>query len=115
MRHRKKKKTLSRTSQKRKALIRNLANDFILQGKIKTTPAKARVLKSYLEKLITRSRINNLDRRRYLESYLNKKSAQKLITEISPRYQERKGGYLRLIKLKNRVGDNAPQVLMEFV
>lgn len=115
MRHRKKKKTLGRKSQQRKILIRNLANDFILKEKIKTTPAKARVLKAFIEKLITKSENDTLAARRHLLKHLSEKSAQKLIKEISPRYRERKGGYTRLTKLKNRAGDNALIVLIEFV
>ena len=115
MRHRKKKKILGRKSDQRRMLIRNLANDFILKGKIKTTSAKAKVLKSFIEKLITKSGEDNLQTKRYLESHISLKSSNKLIKDISPQYKDRKGGYTRIIKLKNRAGDNAPIVLIEFV
>lgn len=115
MRHRKKKKILGRKKDPRRILIKNLAKDLILRSRLKTSPAKAKVLKSRLEKMITKSKKNDLAAKRYLEKRLDKKSAAWLLSEITPRYKERPGGYTRIIKLKNRVGDNSPQVLIEFV
>lgn len=116
MRHRKKKITLDRKKGPRKALIGNLICQVILYEKIKTTEAKAKAVKPRLEKIITRGKVNSLANRRLIMSRLPIKSAAKKVFEVlSPRYLERKGGYLRIIKLGQRLGDKADIVLLEFV
>lgn len=116
MRHRKKKITLDRTAKARKALMRNLAAQFFLYEKIKTTEAKAKALRPYVERLITRGKTNTLTTRRYLQSYLPVDNAiKKLLEDISPRYQQRYGGYTRIVKLGRRDGDGAKTARIELL
>lgn len=116
MRHANKKKILDRAKAQRKALLRSLATSLILYEKIKTTQAKAKVLRPFVEKLITKGKRNDLFARRSLKKVLYKDNAVKKVLEvISPRYKERRGGYLRIIKLGSRTGDAAKMAIIEFV
>lgn len=116
MRHQKKKVTLDRAKAPRIALLRNLAESLILSEHITTTKAKARATRSLVERLVTKAKVNNLTARRALmKSLYTKKAVDKLLSDLGPRYTERKGGYTRIIMLKNRVGDGAEEVLVEFV
>lgn len=116
MRHRKKGKILSRKIGPRKALFRDLACALILNDKIKTTETKAKAVKPIIERLISRGKVNNLDNLRKINSYLqDKKATDKILKELGPRYQERRGGYLRIIKIGERRGDGAPLVVLELV
>ncbi len=117
MRHQKKKITLDRKSASRNALLANLAESLILHEKIMTTKAKAKALKSFVEKLVTIAKKNNLSARRALikELYTNN-SVKKLMDVFGPRYAEKKGGYTRLILVSDtRVGDGAEKAILEFV
>ncbi len=116
MRHRKNKLTLDRKASARKALLKTLAVQFILYEKIKTTEAKAKALRSYVEPLITRGKKNTLANHRYLKRYLTIDNAiKKLLEDISPRYHTRPGGYTRIIKLGQRQGDGAHVARIELV
>ncbi|MFH1866806.1 MAG: 50S ribosomal protein L17 [Patescibacteria group bacterium] len=116
MRHRKKSRILGRTKAPRRALMKNLASSLILYEKIKTTEAKAKELRSYVERLVSIGKSNSLAARRLLLRRLPTENAIKKVLEvISPRYQSRQGGYTRIVKLGRRKGDGAPQVLIEFV
>ncbi|MDZ7798401.1 MAG: 50S ribosomal protein L17 [Patescibacteria group bacterium] len=115
MRHRKKKKILDRNASGRRALIRNLACELIIHRRIKTTHTKAKVLRAYIEKLITKSRSGQPSSLRYLQKYLNKKTANILFKNIAPKYKKRDGGYTRVVKIGRRSGDNALMALIEFV
>ncbi len=116
MRHRKEGKILGRKAAPRKALFKNLAVSLILYEKIKTTEAKAKVLRGVVEKMITRGRANTLAARRLLIKELGQENAVKKILEVlSPKYMDRQGGYTRIIKLGRRKGDRAPEVIIEFV
>lgn len=116
MRHQKKKVTLDRKTGPRTALLKGLAESLILYEKINTTKAKAKAVRSVVEKLITRAKVNSLHNRRELQRQLiTDNTVKKLIEELGPRYKERKGGYTRTIVLKNRVGDGAEEVLIELV
>lgn len=116
MRHRHKGKTLDRKTAPRKALFRNLLTSLILYEKIRTTTAKAKALKPIAEKLITKGKNNNLTSRRELHTYLFTDNAvKKILEELSPRYKDRKGGYLRITKLNARQGDAAKMAQIEFV
>jgi large subunit ribosomal protein L17 len=113
MRHLKKKKIGKGTDHKRK-LLRTLASSAILYEKIETSYAKARAVRPYLEKLISKAGKNDLHNRRQLLSKLTPMAAKKAIEVIGPRFKERKGGYTRLIKLNDpRAGQS--KVLLEFV
>lgn len=116
MRHRSIKKVFSRKKAPREALFRNLAAQVILYEKIITTEAKAKAIRPVVEKLISRSKVDNLANRRILISYLPIKNAVKKAFEVlGPRYKERSGGYLRITKLANRQGDGAAIAQIEFV
>jgi large subunit ribosomal protein L17 len=101
----------------RKALLRNLANSFIEAGKMETTLTKAKYVKPYIEKAVTKARRGT--------DFTNIKSVSKLLTtdiaakklfnEIAPKYASRPGGYTKIIKLPNRVGDNTPMARIEWV
>lgn len=116
MRHHSNKKPLDRKKAPRESLLKNLATQIILYEKVKTTQAKAKVVKSRVEKIITRSKVDNLSNRRIVMASLHIKSAARKAFEVlGPRYKERAGGYLRIIKLGHRQGDGADMVQIEFV
>jgi large subunit ribosomal protein L17 len=104
-----------RDKNERKALIKSLMSSLVLEGKIKTTEAKAKAIKGEVDKLITKARKETLLARRLLEKKLHPKAIEKLLKEVAPRFEERNGGYTRIIKLERRVGDNAQSVIMEWV
>ncbi len=106
---------LSRKIGPRKAMLRVLVNNFLLQEKIKTTEAKAKELRSIAEKMITRAKNANLANRRLLARDLTPKNTKKIIDEIAPAYAERQGGYTRIIKLPPRNSDGARMVIIELV
>ena len=117
MRHRKKGKILGRKKASREALVDNLVTSFVLYEKIKTTPAKAKVVRSVAEKCVTLGKKNTLHARRQLLKVLYTEGAvNKVLEVIAPRYKERIGGYTRVIKMPSlRVGDGSKMVQLEFV
>ncbi|MBI4653123.1 50S ribosomal protein L17 [Candidatus Kuenenbacteria bacterium] len=116
MRHRKKGKILDRKTGPRIALLKNLADSLVIHEKIKTTKAKAKVLRGVVEKLITIGKENNLTTYRKLLACLPTKiSAKKILDKLGPKYKEKNGGYTRIIKLGRRKGDGAEMAQIEFV
>ena len=116
MRHGLANKKLNRTSEHRKALLKNMLNSLIKYEQIKTTLPKAKFLKPQADKIITLGKKNTLQTTRMLVSQLqNSKSADKVKKTLSKRYEKRKGGYTRIIKAGFRYGDNAPMAIIEFV
>ena len=116
MRHRNSGRALSRTSSHRKAMFANMCCSLIEHELIKTTVAKAKELRHYIEPIITDSKADSVASRRRMFAKLRSKSAVgKLFTTLGPRYVERPGGYLRILKCGNRVGDNAPMAIVELV
>jgi large subunit ribosomal protein L17 len=116
MRHRLNKKQLDRKTGPRKALIKNLVQSLVLYEKIKTTEAKAKVIKPIAEKMLTRAKVDSLHNRREIMRHLPTKNAMKKMFEVlGPRYKDRKGGYLRIVKLGERKGDGAKMAQIEFV
>ena len=116
MRHQRVNNHLGRTSSHRKSMLANMATSLILHKRITTTVAKAKVLKSYIEPLITKSKEDSTHSRRVVFSYLKDKSATaELFREISPKIAERPGGYTRILKTGNRIGDNAEMCILELV
>lgn len=116
MKKRIKKNNLSRARDKRSQMIKSLTNSLIFYEKITTTPAKSRVLKSFVEKLITKAKSNSIHNRRLItEAIGNDIAVKKLLEVYGPKYAKRPGGYLRATKVGNRAGDNAAQVMVEFV
>lgn len=116
MRHRKKKVTLGREKQQREALLRSLAESLILHDGIRTTKAKAKALRTFVEPLVTKAKRGTLtDRRSLLSILYTDEVVNKLLTEIAPRYVERPGGYTRIITLAPRANDGAEMARIEFV
>ena len=116
MRHGKKVNHLGRTSVHRKAMLSNMAASLILHKRINTTLAKAKALRSYVEPLITRSKDDSTHSRRMVFSYLqNKEAVSTLFREVSVKVASRPGGYTRILKTGNRLGDNAEMCMMELV
>ena len=116
MRHLKKNRKFGREKNQRKALLRSLATSLILYGKIRTTEAKARELRPFIEKVVTRGKSDTMHSRRILVSRLGGKTAlAKLMKDIAPKYKERNGGYTRIIKLPSRASDRSPMAAIEFV
>jgi len=115
---------LGRTSAQRKALLRDLTTDLIINERIETTEARAKELKSIVEKMITLGKRGDLHARRQAAAYIRNEVAneesgqdalQKLFSDIASRYDERQGGYTRIMKLGPRRGDGAPMVIIELV
>tara|TARA_Y100001970_G_C14098935_1_gene784362 strand:+ start:152 stop:583 length:432 start_codon:yes stop_codon:yes gene_type:complete len=116
MRHKHGYRKLNRTSEHRKALIKNMLSSLIKYEQITTTLPKAKVLKPQADKIITLGKNENLENTRKLITKLqNSKLASKVIKTLSKRYEKRKGGYTRIIKSGFRYGDNAPMAVIEFV
>ena len=119
MRHQKKGRKLNRTVSHRKALFSNLAPSLVIHKKIRTTDAKGKELRIYLERLVTYAKRGDLHGRRLIQKKIIGKRAKEianiLIHEIAPAYADRQGGYTRLIKLNNRKNDNASMSIIEFV
>ena len=116
MRHRLGYKKLNRTSEHRKALIKNMLNNLIKYEQIITTLPKAKVLKPQADKIITLGKKKNLQNTRRLVSQLqDKTNANKVIKTLSKRYEKRSGGYTRIVKAGFRYGDNAPLAVIEFI
>ena len=109
MRHRKDGKKLGRTSSHRWAMFRNMVTSLLEHEKIQTTDVKAKELRRLAEKIITLAKTGDLHSRRLANAVIRKRVvSQKLFDDLAPRYQNRAGGYLRIIKLGYRMGDNAP-------
>ena len=107
---------LGRTASHKKALLRNLANQLIEHKEIRTTTAKAKEARSYVERLVTYAKKNDLHHRRLAFSFLrNKQSINILFDEIAPVYSDRQGGYTRVVKLGKRAGDAAQISLLQLV
>ncbi|MCM3728592.1 LSU ribosomal protein L17P [Neobacillus bataviensis] len=115
---------LGRTSAQRKAMLRDLTTDLIINERIETTETRAKEIRSTVEKMITLGKRGDLHARRQAASYVRNEVAnaengqdavQKLFADIAPRYQERQGGYTRIMKLGPRRGDGAPMVIIELV
>ena len=116
MRHGKKVNHLGRTDSHRKAMLANMATSLITHKRITTTLAKAKALRVYVEPLLTKSKNDTTHSRRTVFSYLQDKDAvSELFRDIAPKIASRPGGYTRIIKMENRLGDNAEMALIELV
>ncbi len=116
MRHRKAGRKLNRNSSHRKAMFKNMAASLFEHELIKTTVPKAKELRKSAERLITLSKVDSVANRRLAFARLrNDEIVNKLFTELGPRYLERPGGYLRILKCGFRAGDNAPMAYVELV
>lgn len=116
MRHAKKTNHLGRTASHRKAMLSNMASSLIMHKRINTTVAKAKALKTFIEPLITKSKNDNTHNRRIVFSYLRDKHAvAELFREVVDKVGDRPGGYTRIIRTGNRLGDNAEMCMIELV
>ena len=119
MRHQKRGRKFNRTASHRKAMMSNLASALILHKRIQTTDAKGKELRGFVERLVTYAKQGDVHGRRLIQKKIqgkrSKQIANILIHDIAPTYEDRNGGYTRLIKLYNRKNDNASVSLIEFV
>ncbi len=116
MRHRIAGRRIGRNSSHKKANLRNLATSLIQHGRIRTTDAKAKELRSYVEKLVTMAKRDDLHSRRLVaRKVFNRSAVVKLFADYGPRFMERPGGYTRIIKEGYRAGDAAPVSIIEFL
>lgn len=116
MRHNKAGRRLGRNSSHRKAMLRNMVTSLLNHERITTTDARAKELRKLVERMITLGKRGDLHARRQAMQVIREKAVvAKLFDRIAPRYQERPGGYTRIIKLSHRHGDNAPMSLIELV
>ena len=116
MRHKIKGKKLNRTSSHRKAMFANMAVALVMNEQIKTTVAKAKALRPYIEQLVTKARKGTLSARRDIIARIrDKDAAEKIMSVLAERYKTRPGGYTRVIKAGFRYGDRAPIAYIEFV
>ncbi|KGI56256.1 50S ribosomal protein L17 [Campylobacter sp. MIT 97-5078] len=116
MRHKHGYRKLGRTSAHRAALLKNLSIALIKSGKIETTLEKAKELRGYIERLVTRARVGDFNAHRVVFASLqDKTTTNKLVNEIAPKFKDRNGGYTRIIKTRLRRGDAASMAYIEFV
>ena len=115
MNHHKATRKFGRLKKVRVGLMKSLALALVMEGKIKTTDAKARELRPMVEKLVTQGRLGTLASRRALVSKVGVMGAEKIVKDISPKYTKRAGGYTRITKLQARVSDGSLMAVIEFV
>ena len=116
MRHRKSGRKLGRNASHRSALFNNLVTSLLEYGRIETTEAKAKELRPFVERLITKARSGTLHARRLAGADMpNRHAADKLFHELGPRFASRPGGYTRMLKTRVRKGDAAPMALVELI
>lgn len=116
MRHKVIKNSFSRRNGPRKALVRGLVDALVENGRIKTTLTKAKVLRSKVEKAVTRGKDDTVHSRRVLAAqYPHGETVATIFQKIAPRFKDRPGGYTRIIKLGERAGDKAPMAYIEFI
>ncbi len=116
MRHKVASKHFGRTANQRKALFRGLIISLIEHERIETTIAKAKELKKHVEKMVTLAKRGDLHSKRLaLANVPNRKAIAKLFSEVAPRFSDRNGGYLRIIRTRNRLNDQAEMAVIEFI
>jgi len=99
----------------RNALLKSLAVSLVRDGKITTTETRAKVLKTYIEKLVTKGKEGTLHSQRLIAGRIGATSASKIMKDIAPKYKTRSGGYTRVVKIKTRLSDSARMAVIEFV
>lgn len=118
MRHHDNQRKFSRETNARHALLRSLAANLLIKGKMKTTEAKAKEIRPFVEKLVTYAKVDSAARRRIMVARLAtiaETPVKKLFTEYGPKYKSRPGGYTRITKMPARKSDAAPMAMIEFV
>lgn len=106
---------LKRDVNERRALFKGLMSSLVLHERIQTTEEKAKSIKSQVEKLVTKARVGGRSAESLIQPYLNSEAVKKMMTQVAPRFTDRKGGYTRIIRVGKRFNDNASLVLMEWV
>ncbi|MBU1178888.1 50S ribosomal protein L17 [Patescibacteria group bacterium] len=115
MKHQVKNRKFGRKRDERKAFLKSLMSSLIKHEKIETTEARAKEIRSKIEKFVTRAKIDNLANRRFLAKYFQKTLVKKMTEELGPKYLNRKGGYTRVVKSGFRRGDGSDLAVIEFV
>lgn len=117
MQHHNAHRKFGRETKVRRALMRSLAHNLILEEKIITTEAKAKSLRPYIEKLVTHAKIDTVAGQRHVHAHLGNdtEATSKLFKDIGPRYKDRNGGYIRIVRVGQRAGDGAIQAYIGFV
>ena len=115
MRHHNARRKFGRETNQRRALMRSLVINLIKTEKMKTTEAKAKELRPFVEKLVTKAKIGDLSKRRLVASVIGILSTKKLFDKIAPKYKDRNGGYTRIIKMPRRKSDGSKISVIEFV
>jgi len=117
MRHHNNKRKFGRNKNQKTALMNSLALNLIIRGKIKTTEPKAKELRPFIEKIVTRAKKDTLASRKFIVSKLSnrKRETKKLFEVIAPKYKDKNGGYTRVLKLGVRKSDGAKMAIIEFV
>lgn len=115
MRHHKAGKKFGRVTKVRSGLMKSLALALVKEGKIQTTEVKAKALRPFVEKMVTKGKLSTLASRRNLIAEVGSIGAEKIAKEIAPKYMDRKGGYTRITKLPARLSDGALMAVIEFV
>jgi large subunit ribosomal protein L17 len=115
MRHSNHNRKFGRVTKVRKALLNSLARSLVLHQKIKTTEPKAKELRPFVEKLVSKAKSQTVANRRALSVVVGKGATKLLVDEISKKYNDRKGGYLRITKVKTRLSDGSKMAVIEFV
>lgn len=116
MKHQKKGRKFNRKTGQRKALLKSLVHNLVVNEKIKTTEAKAKELRPVIEKMITKAKNDTVANRRTIsQKIINKRDVKKIFERIAPKYKERNGGYTRIIKTPVRKRDAAKMAMIEFI
>lgn len=115
MRHHNANRKLGRVRKQRRALLNSLARSLVLHEKIETTEPKAKEVRPFIEKIITKSKTDSIANRRIVSNFVGKNAAKKMFEEIGKRYEKRNGGYIRIIKTGRRISDGSKMAIIEFV
>lgn len=115
MRHHNQNRKLGRVRKVRKALINSLARSLVLHEKMETTEPKAKELRPFIEKLVTKGKLQNVAARRVISASVGPKAAKIIVDTLSKKYADRKGGYTRITKSKRRMSDGSKMAIIEFV
>lgn len=115
MRHHNANRKFGRVRKVRKALLNSLARSLVLHERIETTEPKAKEIRPFVEKIVTKGKKDSVSTRRTISTVIGKNAAKKMIEEISKRYEKREGGYTRIIKTGRRISDGSSMAIIEFV
>lgn len=115
MRHHNANRKFGRPARQRKALLRSLARSLVVSERITTTEAKAKELRPFVEKLVTKGKSGSLAHRRFIAGEIGPRAGKKMVETIGTRYDKRTGGYTRIVKLAPRKSDGSPMAIIEFV